>query len=74
LLVFASGFIIVVPFFLLPNNVYLALKLTSIVAIIGLFSVGYHWAKFTDRNKIRTCAEMVLIGFLIATITTMFGG
>lgn len=74
LLVFASGFIIVVPFFFLPNNVYLALKLSSVVAIIGLFSVGYQWARFTDRNKIRTGAGMVLIGFLIAAITTVLGG
>jgi len=74
LLVFASGFIVVVPFFFLPNNVYLALKLSNLASIIILFTVGYQWAKYTDRNKIRTGAGMVLIGFVIAAVTILLGG
>ena len=74
LLVFASGFIVVVPFFFLPNNVYLALKLSNLASIIILFTVGYQWAKYTDRNKIRTGAGMVLIGFVVAAVTILLGG
>jgi len=64
----------VVPFFFLPNNVHLALKLSNVASIIVLFSVGYQWAKYTDRNKIRTGAGMVLIGFVISAVTTLLGG
>lgn len=73
-LVFTSGFIAVVPFFFLPNNVYLALKLSNIISIILLFNVGYQWAKYPDRNKIKTGVAMVLIGFFIAAVTTLLGG
>lgn len=74
LLVFGSGFIAVVPFFFMPNNVYLALKLSNVTSIIVLFGVGYQWAKYTDRNKIRTGAGMVMIGFAISAVTTLLGG
>ena len=74
LLVFTSGFIVVVPFFFLPNNVYLSLRISNIASIIVLFSVGYEWAKYTDRNRIRTGAGMVLIGFVISAVTILLGG
>lgn len=71
--IFTSGFIAVIPFFFLPNNVYLALKISSVASIVPLFNVGYQWAEYTDRNRTRTGAGMVLIGFAISAVTTLLG-
>lgn len=73
LLVFASTFPVVLPFFFL-DDVQLALRLSNGIAIALLFGAGYMLAGYAALSRIRTGFGMVAIGVALVALTIALGG
>lgn len=73
LLVFFSAFPVVVPFFIL-QDLRIAIRVSNLVAIMMLFAIGYEWAKYTNKNRLKAGIAMVLIGSTIVALTVVLGG
>jgi VIT1/CCC1 family predicted Fe2+/Mn2+ transporter len=73
LLVFFSTFPVIIPF-LIMRNLEIATRASNLVAIVMLFAIGYEWAKYTNKNRLRAGIGMVLIGSIIVGITVALGG
>lgn len=73
LLVFLSVFPVIIPF-LIVRNLGMALRISNLVAIVMLFAIGYEWAKYTGKNRLKAGAGMVLIGTIIVGVAIMLGG
>lgn len=78
-----TGFIIVVPFFLMDSNlpfflmddIETALKISNLLGILLLFGVGYYRAFSKDLfSRIISGIGTSLIGIIIAAITIVLGG
>ncbi len=73
LLVFVSVLPLLVPFFLV-NDLGLAIRASNLIAIVMLFAIGYETAKYTNKNRLKAGATMVLIGAAIVFVTVLLGG
>jgi hypothetical protein len=73
LLVFSSTFPVLIPFIFVPN-LGLATRMSNLVAIAMLFSVGHEQARYTNQNGLRTGLVMVIIGSAIVGVTILLGG
>ena len=73
LLVFSSTFPVLIPFIFVPN-LGLATRISNLVAIAMLFSVGHEQARYTNQNGLRTGLVMVIIGSAIVGVTVLLGG
>ncbi|WXG44644.1 MAG: hypothetical protein WED04_11520 [Promethearchaeati archaeon SRVP18_Atabeyarchaeia-1] len=73
LIEFSSTFPVIVPF-LFAASLRTAVRLSNVVAIGLLFAVGYEWAGYTCRSRIRVGVGMVLIGIAIVATTVFLGG
>jgi hypothetical protein len=73
LLVFLSTFPIVIPFLLL-HNVYVALRLSNLIALIMLFATGFRLARHGGQNPVWTGLTMMLLGVVLVGITIALGG
>ena len=56
------------------RNLEIATRASNLVAIVMLFAIGYEWAKYTNKNRLRAGIGMVLIGSIIVGITVALGG
>lgn len=73
-LVFVTAFAVVIPFFLFRGNLFFSLRISHLTTIVMLFSVGYEWARYTNRSKIKTGIAMVLLGLTVNIAVTLLGG
>lgn len=73
LLVFAAGLPVVLPF-LIGRKLWLAIRISNLVAIGMLFAIGYEIGHYTKGNKLLTGLSMVLLGLVIVGICVALGG
>ena len=73
LLVFLSTFPIVIPF-LIFRNVYVALRLSNLVALVMLFITGSWLARYGGHNPLWTGLAMMTLGVVLVGITIALGG
>ena len=73
LIVFSSGVPIVIPFFFL-NDVWLAIRISHIIGLVMLFCIGYWWAKFASRHRIRSAIGLTILGVVIVGMTQILHG
>ena len=73
LLVFLSTFPIVIPF-LIFRNVFLALRLSNLVALVMLFITGSWLARYGGHNPLWTGLAMMTLGVVLVGITIALGG
>lgn len=64
----------VLPFFLLPRNAALAVRISNIVSFVVLFWAGYSWGKYTQTNPWRTGVLLVAVGLMMVLIALFLGG
>jgi VIT1/CCC1 family predicted Fe2+/Mn2+ transporter len=64
--------IVILPFFLLINNLTLAILVSNIIGLGLLFVFGYKLGSCTDRNKIITGMIIMLIGLVIIVAAIAF--
>jgi VIT1/CCC1 family predicted Fe2+/Mn2+ transporter len=64
--------IVILPFFLLINNLTLAILVSNIISLGMLFAFGYKLGSCTDRNKIITGIVIMLIGLVIVIADIAF--
>jgi VIT1/CCC1 family predicted Fe2+/Mn2+ transporter len=64
--------IVILPFFLLINNLTLAILVSNIIGLGLLFAFGYKLGSCTDRNKIITGMIIMLIGLIIIIAAIAF--
>ena len=64
--------IVILPFFLLINNLTLAILVSNIISLGMLFAFGYKLGSCTDRNKIITGMIIMLIGLVIVIADIAF--
>ena len=64
--------IVILPFFLLINNLTLAILVSNIISLGLLFAFGYKLGSCTDRNKIITGMIIMLIGLVIIVAAIAF--
>jgi len=65
--------IVILPFFLLMNNLTLAILVSDIIGLGILFAFGYKLGSCADRNKIITGMVIMLIGLAIIATAIAFG-
>jgi len=73
LIVFSTGVPLVIPFILL-NDVWLAIRISHIIGLVMLFSIGYWWAKLASRHRIRSAIALTILGVIIVGITEVLHG
>jgi hypothetical protein len=73
LIVLSSGVPIVIPFFFL-NDVWLAIRISHIIGLVMLFCIGYWWAKFASRHRIRSAIGLTILGVVIVGMTELLHG
>ena len=73
LLVFLSTFPIVIPF-LIFRNVFLALRLSNLVALVMLFITGSWLARHGGHHPLWTGLAMMTLGVVLVGITIALGG
>jgi VIT family len=73
LLVFLSTFPIVIPF-LIFRNVFLALRLSNLVALVMLFITGFWLARHGGHHPLWTGLAMMALGVVLVGITIALGG
>jgi hypothetical protein len=73
ILVVATTFPVVLPFFLIGDALW-ALRISNVVAIALLFVVGFLFARLTNRHAWIVGTLMVLLGAALVSITMALGG
>lgn len=73
LIVFSSGVPIVIPFIFL-NDVWLAIRISHVIGLVMLFCIGYWWAKFASRHRIRSAIGVTILGVVIVGMTQLLQG
>jgi VIT1/CCC1 family predicted Fe2+/Mn2+ transporter len=73
LLVFLSTFPVVLPF-IFVDELRLAMRLSSLIAISMMFLCGYAWARYAGVNAWRAGLAMMLLGVLLETAVILLGG
>ena len=73
LIVFFTGFLLIIPFIIF-NDVWLAIRISHIIGLVMLFCIGYRWGKSASRNKIRSGIAITILGVVIVGITEVLGG
>jgi len=73
LLVFASTFPLVVPFFVI-RDVRIALRVSNAIAIALLFASGYLLARYGGYRPLLMAVTMVVLGCALVALTIALGG
>jgi VIT1/CCC1 family predicted Fe2+/Mn2+ transporter len=73
LLVLLSTFPVVLPFVFL-NNLYLAMRVSALIAITIMYLCGYGWGRYAGLRPGLTGAAMVLLGVIIEAVIILLGG
>lgn len=73
LLVVSTAIPLIIPFIIF-DDLMLAIRVSFIIGLGMLFSIGYLWGKYASRNKIRSGIAMMIIGSIIVGITLVLGG
>jgi VIT family len=72
-LVFMSTFPVVLPF-MFVDELRLAMRLSSLIAISMMFLCGYAWARYAGVNAWGAGLAMVLLGVVVEAIVILLGG
>lgn len=62
------------PFVLIPNSAFLALRVSNIVSFVVLFVSGWRWGRRTHSNPWLTGLTLVLAGAAMVLIAIPLGG
>lgn len=62
------------PFVLLPNNAFLALRASNVVSFVVLFMSGWRWGRRTQSNPWLTGLTLALAGAAMVLIAIPLGG
>jgi VIT family len=73
LLVFASVFPVVLPFFF-TTDVQLAMRLSAAIAIVMMFVCGYEWGRYAGLPPLRAGIVLVLLGVVVEAVVIALGG
>jgi hypothetical protein len=73
LLVVAATFPLILPFALIPD-LYLAKRISHVIALLMLFACGYAWGRYAGMRPLRVGAVMVCIGSAITAVVIALGG
>jgi VIT family len=73
LLVFASVFPVVLPFFF-TTDVQLAMRLSAAIAIVMMFVCGYEWGRYAGLPPWRAGIVLVLLGVVVEAVVIALGG
>ncbi len=65
--------IVILPFFLLINNLKWSILISNLLGMAILFAFGYKWASCTDRNKILSGLTIMAIGLAIIFLAYLLG-
>jgi len=65
--------IVILPFFLLINNLTLAIFVSNIIGLAIFFAFGYKLGSCANRNKILTGITIMLIGLAIIAVAIILG-
>jgi hypothetical protein len=72
-LVFVSCLPAALPF-LFFSNPTLALRISNIILIVGLFCLGHRWASYSGRNPLLMGSGMVAVGLGLVGVAILLGG
>lgn len=73
LLVFAAGFLVILPLFIF-SNLLIAQIFSFSIAIASLGILGWFYGKYIFKNQLRIALELIAIGLLIVVISLLLGG
>ena len=73
LMVFASTFPVVLPFFF-GNDAMTALRISNAIAVAMMFVLGYAFGRLTGHRPLLTGGAMVLLGAVLVAMTIALGG
>jgi len=72
-LVFMSTFPVVLPF-MFEDDLRLAMRWSSAIAITMMFLCGYGWARYAGVNAWLAGLAMVLLGVIVESVVILLGG
>jgi len=72
-LVFLSTFPVVIPF-LFMHELSMAMRVSNAIAIAMLMSLGYAFGRMTGRRPWLVGLAMVILGFILVSLTIALGG
>jgi len=73
-LVFLSSVPAALPFLLIPDRPWLALRVSNAILIAGLFAIGWRWARHTTLRPWLTGLTFLVIGIALVGIAVALGG
>jgi VIT1/CCC1 family predicted Fe2+/Mn2+ transporter len=63
-----------VPLLIIPNNLFLAIRISNIISFVVLFITGYRWGKYVGVKPIRTGMIIMAIAIMLALLAIPLGG
>ena len=72
-LVFVSCLPAAIPFFIFAQP-QIALRVSNLLLIAGLFYVGQKWAEYAGKNRMAVGSAMVAVGLMLVGVAILFGG
>lgn len=73
IVVTSIGVPLIIPFILF-NDVWLAIRISHVIGLVMLFSIGYWWAKVASRHRIRSAVALTILGVAIVGMTQLLHG
>jgi VIT1/CCC1 family predicted Fe2+/Mn2+ transporter len=73
LLVFLSTFPVVLPFMFF-DELQMAMRVSSVIAISMMFLCGFGWARYAGVNAWLAGLAMVMLGVAVETVVILLGG
>jgi hypothetical protein len=58
----------------LVDHPWIALRLSNLLVVGLLFTVGYHWAKYVDANRWLAGFALVALGLALVAVAVLLGG
>lgn len=65
---------VIMPLHLIPDNAFVALRISNLVALIMLFILGYKWARYTGGVPWTTGSLLAAAGLVMVMIAIPLGG
>jgi hypothetical protein len=72
-LVFVSCLPAAIPF-LIFSEPQVALRVSNLLLIVGLFYVGQKWAEYAGKNRVAFGLAMVAVGLMLVGVAILLGG
>jgi VIT1/CCC1 family predicted Fe2+/Mn2+ transporter len=73
-LVFLSSVPAALPFLVIPDQPWVALRVSNGILIAGLFVIGFRWARYTTLHPWLTGLAFLVLGIGLVGVTVALGG